>query len=107
LFGRRFPSSRGIRWGVNAGLIDLAQLKAIALKPDDWQPAAVEAAVENAMASKGWIIFFTHDVSDSPSRFGATPEMLDHALSCVRDRGIDILPVKHALARVAFQASSD
>jgi peptidoglycan/xylan/chitin deacetylase (PgdA/CDA1 family) len=102
LFGSRFPSSRGIRWGVNAGVIDLAQLKAIGLAHHGWRPAAIERAVEKAAACNGWIIFYTHDVSETPSRFGATPEMLDHALSCVRARGIDILPVKHALARAAF-----
>ena len=104
LFGRRFPTSRGIHWGVNAGLIDLAQLKAIGLEHRAWRPSAIERAVETAMTYNGWIIFFTHDVSDTPSPFGATPEMLDHALSCVRARGIDILPVKHALERASGSA---
>jgi peptidoglycan/xylan/chitin deacetylase (PgdA/CDA1 family) len=102
LFGSRFPASRGIRCGVNTGVIDLAHLKAIGLEHYCWRPAVVERAVEKAAACNGWIIFFTHDVSDTPSRFGATPEMLDYALSCIRARGIDILPVKHALARAAF-----
>jgi len=103
LFSSRFATSRGIRRGVNAGLIDLAQLKAIGLEHQAWNAAAIEAAVAQAVRRNGWIIFFTHDVSDDPSPFGATPEMLDHALSAVRKAGIDILPVKHALARVAFQ----
>ena len=102
LFSNRFPSSRGIRRGVNAGLIDLAQLKAIGLEKKAWNPAAIERAVENAVRSNGWIIFFTHDISDAPSPFGATPDMLDHALGCVRAAGIDVLPVKHALARTVF-----
>jgi hypothetical protein len=29
--------------------------------------------------------------------------MLDHLLGAVRAAGVDILPVKHALARAAFQ----
>ncbi len=103
LFSRRFATSRGIGRGINAGLIDLAQLKAVALEHQAWNPAVIEAAVAQAVRRGGWIIFFTHDVSDEPSPFGATPEMLDHALSAVRKAGIDILPVKHALARVAFQ----
>jgi peptidoglycan/xylan/chitin deacetylase (PgdA/CDA1 family) len=102
LFSQRFPTSRGIRRGVNAGLIDLAQLKAVGLENQAWSPAVIERAVEAAVRRKGWIIFFTHDVSDRPSRFGATPEMLDHALTCVRAAGIDILPIKHALARTVF-----
>jgi len=102
-YSDRFPTSRGIRRGVNAGLIDLAQLKAIGLEHQAWDPAAIEHAVDQAARRNGWIIFFTHDVSDEPSPFGATPEMLDHALSAVREARIDILPVKHALARMVFQ----
>jgi peptidoglycan/xylan/chitin deacetylase (PgdA/CDA1 family) len=104
LFSRRYPTSRGIRRGVNAGLVDLAQLKAIGLEHKAWNPATIERAVAQAVQRKGWIIFFTHDIGETPSPFGATPEMLDHALGAVRAAGIDILPVKHALARLAFQA---
>lgn len=98
LFSRRFATCRGVTGGVNAGLVDLAQLNAIGLESRCWDPALIESEVEAAVQRKGWVIFFTHDVSDSPSEYGATPEMLDHALSCVRAVGIDILPVKHVLA---------
>jgi peptidoglycan/xylan/chitin deacetylase (PgdA/CDA1 family) len=100
LFSRRFATCRGVQAGVNAGLVDLAQLNAIGLEHGGWDPALIESEVEAAVRRRGWIIFFTHDVSDSPSEWGATPEMLDHALSCVREVSIDILPVKDALARM-------
>jgi peptidoglycan/xylan/chitin deacetylase (PgdA/CDA1 family) len=103
LYSNRFPTSRGIRRGVNAGWIDLAQLKAIGLEHKAWDPAAIEAAVAQAVERNGWIIFFTHDVSETPSPYGVTPDMLDHALRTVKAAGIDILPVKHALARLIFQ----
>jgi peptidoglycan/xylan/chitin deacetylase (PgdA/CDA1 family) len=100
LLSRRFASCRGIRTGVNAGLVDLAQLKAVGLEKCWWNPARIETEVEAAMRRRGWIIFFTHDISDSPSTYGATPEMVDHALSRVREVGMDIVPVMHALARI-------
>jgi peptidoglycan/xylan/chitin deacetylase (PgdA/CDA1 family) len=103
LFANRFPTSRGIRHGVNAGLIDLAQLNAIGLEKRQWNPAAVERAVAEAVRSKAWIIFFTHDIEERPSPYGATPEMLDHALDAVKRARMDILPIKHALARAIFQ----
>jgi peptidoglycan/xylan/chitin deacetylase (PgdA/CDA1 family) len=106
LFSSRFPTCRGIFKGVNAGMIDLGHLKAIPLESRSWDPAAIEKAVERAIRRKGWIIFFSHDVGDAPSPFGATPKMLDHALGAVRDAGIDILPVKHALARAVFQSQA-
>jgi peptidoglycan/xylan/chitin deacetylase (PgdA/CDA1 family) len=103
LFADKFASNRGIRQGVNAGLIDLAQLKAIGLESRAWKPEAVEALVADAVARNGWIIFFSHDISDAPSPYGATPAMLDHALATLKAAAIDILPVKHALARTVFQ----
>jgi peptidoglycan/xylan/chitin deacetylase (PgdA/CDA1 family) len=103
LFANRFASNRGIRRGVNAGLIDLAQLKAVGLEARSWTPLMVEKAVADAVSRNGWIIFFTHDISDEPSPFGATPAMLEHALETLTVAAIDILPVKHALARTVFQ----
>jgi hypothetical protein len=102
LFARRFPVSRGIYPGVNAGVIDLAQLKAVPLEKRSWRAADVERYVAEAAARKGWIVFFSHDVADDPSAYGATPEMLEHALETVTRAGIEILPVKHALAKAAF-----
>jgi hypothetical protein len=58
--------------------------------------------VETAQRSNAWLILFSHDVSDAPSPYGATPEMLVHTLSTLAAAGIEVLPVKHALARVTF-----
>ena len=103
LFSNKFASNRGIRAGVNAGMIDLAQLKAVGLEQRSWTPAMVEQAVAEAIERNGWIIFFTHDISDDPSPYGATPAMLEHALETLTVAQVDILPVKHALARTVFQ----
>ena len=97
--GRRFPVSRGIVPGVNAGVLELAQLKAIPLERRNWNPRRVERLVRQAQERRGWVVFFSHDVSDSPSPFGATPYMLRHALEAVRSAGMDILTVRDALAR--------
>jgi hypothetical protein len=98
----RFASARGIAKGVNAGLVDLAELKAIPLEHRRWRPDEIDAAMERAKANAGWLIFFTHDLSESPSPFGATPEMLTYVLDRLTAEGVEILPVKHAMARVAF-----
>lgn len=98
LFGRTFASSRGIRPGVNGPISDLAQLRAYPLELRSSTEAMVEHWVEAARASKGWLIFFGHDVSDDPTPYGCTPAMLAHALGCVRKAGIDILTVRDALA---------
>ena len=102
LFGRRFSCSRGISKGVNHGLVDLSQLKAIGLESAWWTPEYVEKAVRRVKRDNGWLIFFTHDVSEDPSPYGATPGMLNHALDLLQAAHIEVLPVKHALARTLF-----
>jgi peptidoglycan/xylan/chitin deacetylase (PgdA/CDA1 family) len=102
LAARRYASARGIRRDINAGWIDLAQLNAIAIEHRRWRPDEIDAAIARAKASAGWIVFFTHDVDVAPSPFGCTPAALRHVLGRLEEAGIEILPVKHAMARVAF-----
>ncbi|MGH7011843.1 MAG: polysaccharide deacetylase family protein, partial [Caulobacteraceae bacterium] len=66
VMARRFSNSRGIQKGVNAGWIDLAELKAIPLEYRRWRPDEIEAAIRRACACGGWVVFFTHDVADDP-----------------------------------------
>ncbi|WP_174300454.1 polysaccharide deacetylase family protein [Caulobacter sp. S45] len=100
--GARFATARGIRSGVNAGLIDLAQLRAVPLEHRRWAPAEIDAAVVQAAAAPGWVIFFTHDVSESPSPFGCTPAMLDYTLARLSSAGVQTIPVRQAMARAVF-----
>ena len=57
-------------------------------------------------AGGGWLIFFSHDVSDDPSPYGCTPVMLEHALATLAAAGIAALPVKHALAAGTFREAA-
>ena len=98
----RFANARGIRKGVNAGLIDLAQLLAVPLERRRWVPAEIDAAVATAVSAPGWVIFFTHDVSDDPSPFGCTPAMLTYTLERLAGAGVETLPVRQAMARAVF-----
>lgn len=102
LMGERYACARGITPGINTALVDLAQLRAIPLESRRWVPGEIDAAVERAVASSGWAIFFTHDVQDDPSPFGCTPAMLEHALKRLQASAVDVLPVRHAMARTVF-----
>jgi len=101
LAGDRFASARGIHSGVNGPMTDLSQLRAIPLERRSWNPAEVERWVAAAQAANGWLVFFSHDVSDDPTPYGATPAMLEHALAATREVGFDLEPVNRILARAA------
>ncbi len=107
LLGSAFATARGIRPGVNAGRIDLAQLMAVPIERRRWRPDELRLAVEAARARKGWLILFTHDVCDDPSPFGCTPAMLTEAMEMLSAAAIQIAPVKHAVAEAVFGARAD
>jgi len=99
LVGRHFPVCRGIDAGINSGLIDFGQLKAVEITPALSLPR-VRALLDSAKAMRGWLIFFTHDVSRSPSEHGCRTSDLRAIIDKVGERGMEVLPVGAAAAKV-------
>jgi peptidoglycan/xylan/chitin deacetylase (PgdA/CDA1 family) len=95
---RRFVTARGVDAGLNRGRLDVGQLKAVGLEDSKMRIGAVERWVEEAAAVRAWLIVFTHDVSDKPSSFGCRSQDLDRLLRTAKGAGLEILPVKSALA---------
>jgi peptidoglycan/xylan/chitin deacetylase (PgdA/CDA1 family) len=93
----RYASLRGVHPGINAGRVDLAQLNTISLEARCWDERGIQAAIQRALHDHGWLIFYTHDVSETPSEYGSTPAMLDWALSRLAAARIAVLPVREAL----------
>jgi peptidoglycan/xylan/chitin deacetylase (PgdA/CDA1 family) len=101
-----FASCRGISPGVNSGVADLGLLKAVALYAESRDDAGVDAWLDKAGRERGWLIFYTHDVEDRPSQWGASPEQLGRAIKASLDRGFEILTVRNALGRLAWDQRS-
>ena len=93
----RFTNVRGVHPGVNVGTVDLAQLNAVSLEKRCWDQNAIEAAINTVLKNNGWLVLYTHDVSDDPSPYGSTPAMLDWALSRVSASFIEVLPMRDAV----------
>ncbi len=96
----RFPACRGIDPGINAGLTDLSQLRAVCLHPHVLNDFPVARLVDEVSARKGWLIFVAHDVSSKPTPYGCTPIVLREAVEAVRKAGIELLPVAEVLNRI-------
>jgi peptidoglycan/xylan/chitin deacetylase (PgdA/CDA1 family) len=99
-YAGRFTTARGVHPGVNAGTIDLAQLSTVGVETYTWDEKKMLRAVADAQAAHGWIVFHSHDVSDSPTPYGCTPAMLESVLKALAGAGIEVLPVREAV-RVA------
>jgi peptidoglycan/xylan/chitin deacetylase (PgdA/CDA1 family) len=93
-----FRSSRGIIPGANSGTVDLQYLNSTPLIDRHIDNDGVDRAFDETIATNGWLIFYSHDVEASPSRYGCTPALLRHALAAASRRNIRILSVADALA---------
>ena len=96
-FGRHFVCCRGGGQTFNAGAIDLNLLNAYFL---DWRNqddlAAVQAVIDQNAAERGWLIFATHDVADSPSRYGVSRRFFNQVVAAAVQSGARVVPMMTA-----------
>jgi peptidoglycan/xylan/chitin deacetylase (PgdA/CDA1 family) len=94
-YASRFASLRGTHCGVNVGRVDLAQLNVISLEERCWDQEAIEAAIQRVRHSNGWLILYTHDVSETRhttvprpacwiGRWGVSPPRVSKRSLCAR-----------------------
>lgn len=95
-YGQHFTTCRSVYGGVNVGVMDFSDLKAIGIESRHHDMGRVRAMIDAARAQNGWLIFFTHDVSPDPSAFGCTPKDLEDVITALSDANITTLPVKTA-----------
>jgi peptidoglycan/xylan/chitin deacetylase (PgdA/CDA1 family) len=103
---KRFSSARGIHVGLNRGRLDLGQLNAIGFEARKMHEDVIAEHIARAAAQRAWLVVYTHDVQDRPTPYGCRPKDLDRLLRAAKSAGLEILPVKAALARRAFAATA-
>jgi peptidoglycan/xylan/chitin deacetylase (PgdA/CDA1 family) len=81
----------------NSGITDLNLLCAFFLEKSRDNPQAVKSLIEQNAIARGWLIFATHDVRDTPSPFGCTPDFFEQVVQWALESGARILPVVQAL----------
>lgn len=104
-YSRRFATARGVHPAINGGTLDLAQLSTIGIETYTWNKERMTRAIADAKAAKAWIVFHTHDVSENPTPYGCTPDMLESVLKALTGAGIEVLPMREAV-RVATGESA-
>jgi peptidoglycan/xylan/chitin deacetylase (PgdA/CDA1 family) len=85
--GDVFSTGRGILPGVNRGDVDRTQLHAVELTDSAASRRRALAMLKTCIETKGWLFFFTHDVSASPSPHGIQPELLEELARRAVDAG--------------------
>jgi hypothetical protein len=92
-----FQCCRGGGQALNAGKADLNQLSAYFLEKSGNRIQSIKEIIDRNQHVRGWLIFATHDVSDSPSPFGCVPEVFEAVAQYAIGSGALILPVVKAL----------
>lgn len=96
--GRRFATARGVRPGINRGLVDLSGLRAISLYSRSFDPAHWRALYDDLVAGGGWMIVYSHGVDREPGPWECTAGQLEQVVRMARDAGAELLSVREAVA---------
>lgn len=101
LLRRHFATCRAAGENVNTDLIDPLMLKAVEIHADRDIKTHLKPWIDRVVSSKGWLIFFSHDVQDNPSPFGCSTAVLRELVSSAIGKGCHILPVRDALTLIS------
>lgn len=104
---RHFDCARGGGQTFNPGTMDLNFLKAFFIEQCRGDYGQIEQVLAANARAKGWLIFATHDVCDSPTRFGCTPQFFARVVEGAIASGAAVLPVQQALRRLSPAASEN
>lgn len=100
-----FASCRGTMGGSNCGTVDLADLRGTKIYAPHYDESALRRLIDRNRDAGGWVIFYTHDVGDSPSPYGCTPRQLEAIVGYAVEHAA-VLPVRDVLAGLAMQLPS-
>jgi peptidoglycan/xylan/chitin deacetylase (PgdA/CDA1 family) len=95
----RFASCRGTTGGINQRIADFADLRGTRIYAPIFDEAALRGLIDRNRERGGWLIFYTHDVSDTPSEYGCTPRQFESIVAYAAERS-PIQPVRDVIARL-------
>ncbi|GIQ72406.1 polysaccharide deacetylase family protein [Bradyrhizobium sp. RD5-C2] len=91
-----FRTCRSIVPGVNSGEVDLQFLRAMPLIDRQMSRDRIDMAFAEAAHMNGWLIFYSHDVADTPSLYGCTPDLMTYTLETAARRNVPVLTMAEA-----------
>ena len=80
----RFDSCRSVHPGINRGVADLGSLQAWPLENASLGHAKIAELIAETLQTRGWLIFYSHDVAEQPSKYGVSPDLLEWAVKTAK-----------------------
>jgi peptidoglycan/xylan/chitin deacetylase (PgdA/CDA1 family) len=93
----RFESCRSGHPGINSGIADLGGLDAWPLQNATIDRAKIAELIAETVQTRGWLIFYSHDVAERPSRYGVSPGLLESAVATAKRAGCVIANIADGL----------
>lgn len=94
------PALRGVKPGVNRDVVDLNMLKACGLQDNQGGINHALHELSSLDEQDGWVIIFTHDVRNTPSPWGVTPDDYAQVLAAVQASGAEVVTVGDMIDRI-------
>lgn len=95
--GKYFSCCRGGGQTFNTGATDLNLLRAYFIEKSRDNSGFVKEVIKRNCCARGWLIFATHDISETPTPYGCKPSFFEDIVKYSLDSGARILPVGKAL----------
>lgn len=99
----RFDSCRSGHAGINSAVADLGALDAWPLYDTSLDRTRITRVIAETVQSSGWLIFYSHDVAERPSRYGVSPGLLEWAIGAAKRSGCALATVAEGLRRIGAQ----
>jgi peptidoglycan/xylan/chitin deacetylase (PgdA/CDA1 family) len=96
-----FDCCRSVDHGINSGVANLGALKSWPLENATLDRSRITALIADTIRTNGWLIFFSHDVVERPSRYGVDPGLLEWTVKAAKQSGAIVVPIADSLKYVA------
>ena len=91
-----YKCSRSTQPGINYGNSDFNSLFACKIYGNEKNFLWAKNYIDKNQKVKGWLVFYTHDVSENPSAYGCTPSYLEKVIRYSIETGATICTMKNA-----------
>lgn len=96
--GSQMTSCRSTMKGVNLSPVDLHLLRANSLYGHSTDFGSIDQLFRQNDRQRGWLIFYTHDISENPSPFGCKPRQFENVVRSAVHARARIVTVGNVLA---------
>lgn len=97
----RFQTLRTVQAGMVVPGVDANQLPSVGIEGPEGEARALRW-LDRASEGRAWLVLYTHDVADTPSPWGCTPQALEHLIDAAVSAGFDVVTVAEGARRLGL-----